>query len=300
VPKGREKAVWERFRVSCDCFFSRRQEDFKNRKVEWAGNLAKKVELCERVTALADSKEWESAASKLKELQAEWKTIGPVRRSKSEATWQRFRTECDRFFERYKNRHQIDLEGRVQVREAVIRDLEALLSSGQAVTGSVPDNLYQIVNEARGRWQQAPELPRNLGQNLAARYHDAIGQLLSTWPVSFVDTDLDPDVTLRRMEKLIDRVEAIRSAEPQATVESLSTELFAKQLRERLAANTMSGAAKSAELEESRRRALEQEIRSVQAQWARLDPVPPDVAAPLHERFQKACRGFEDRRRRTS
>ena len=30
-----------------------------------------------------------------KQLQAEWKTIGPVRKSKSEAIWQRFRAACD-------------------------------------------------------------------------------------------------------------------------------------------------------------------------------------------------------------
>ena len=300
VPRGREKAVWQRFRGACDRFFTRRQEDLRGRKEEWATNLARKVELCEKAEALADSTEWEVAAGELKALQAAWKTTGPVRRSKSEAIWQRFRAACDRFFERYKHRHQLDLQDRAQARDAVIRELEALQPSDPGASGAAPERLYEAVKDARARWQLAPELPRTLGQDLAARYHDAIGRLVSVWPEAFAGTEIDPDATRRRMEKLVERVEALGSSEPQAPAALSPTELLAQQLRERLAANTITGAARSAESEESRRRALEQEVRAAQAQWARLGPVPPEVAAPLHERFQRACRRFQGKRRRAS
>ena len=36
VARGHEKAIWERFRRACDQFFTRRQEDLKHRKEEWA------------------------------------------------------------------------------------------------------------------------------------------------------------------------------------------------------------------------------------------------------------------------
>ena len=41
--------------------------------------------------AIASSTEWDRGAAEIRRLQAEWKTIGPVRRTKSEALWQRFR-----------------------------------------------------------------------------------------------------------------------------------------------------------------------------------------------------------------
>ena len=66
------------------------------------------------------------------------------------------------------------------------------------------------------------------------------------------------------------------------------------------AANTMSGGSRAAEAEDARLRAVEQEVRSAQAQWMRLGPVPPQVAGPLNERFQRACRRFFDQRRRAS
>ena len=44
----------------------------------------------------------------------------------------------------------------------------------------------------------------------------------------------------------------------------------------------------------------ESALTSAQAQWMRLGPVPPEVAGPLNERFQRALRRFYDQRRRAS
>jgi hypothetical protein len=101
VTRGSEKAVWERFRSACDRFFTRRQEDLKRRKDEWAGNLTRKEALCEQAEALADPPTGTTPPRRSSSSRREWKTIGPVRKSKSEAVWQRFRAACDRFFERY-------------------------------------------------------------------------------------------------------------------------------------------------------------------------------------------------------
>ena len=92
VSRGQEKAVWERFRAACDRFFSRRHDDLTKRKLAWTENFAKKDALCVQVEALADSSDWELAASEIKRMQSEWKTIAPVKKSRSEIVWQRFRT----------------------------------------------------------------------------------------------------------------------------------------------------------------------------------------------------------------
>ena len=301
VPRGHEKAIWERFRQACDKFFTRRQEDLKRRKEDWAANLARKEALCAEAEELAESNEWDQAAARLKHLQATWKTIGPVRKSRSEAVWQRFRTACDRFFDRYKHRDQVELQEKAAVRDVVIRELEALVPAAGAEVGPSPENLYATVQQARARWQQAPELPRTVQQDMAARYFQAIGRLVSTWPSAFAGTDLDPETTRKRMEKLLARVEELVSSQPARQASLSPAEMLAQQWRERLAANTISGgAARSAENEGARWRALEQEVRNAQSQWMRLGPVPPEVAGPLNERFQRACRKFYDQRKRAS
>jgi hypothetical protein len=218
--------------------------------------------------------------------------------------WQRFRTACDRFFDRYKHRDQVDLQDKAAPREAIIRDLEALLpaqQSGETADMAVaPEDLVGRIHDARARWQQAPELPRQIQQDFAARYHQALGRLVATWPAAFAGSDLDPENTRKRMEKLLSRVEELVTAQPKQQAPLSPTELLAQQWRERLAANTISGSRSAAETEDTRWRAAEQEVRSAQAQWTRLGPVPPEVAGPLNERFQRACRRFYDQRRRAS
>ena len=114
--------------------------------------------------------------------------------------------------------------------------------------------------------------------DLAARYHQALGRLVGTWPAAFSGTDLDPETTRKRMEKLVAKVEECLNgagSTPAAEREMSPTERLAQQLRERLATNTITGG-RSAENEEARWRAAEQDVRSAQAQWMRLGPVPAE------------------------
>ena len=185
--------------------------------------------------------------------------------------------------------------------EAVIQQLESLAPA--ETSSSTPDGLYDAVQTARTQWQGAPELPRQIQQELAARYHEALGRLVATWPGAFAGTDLDPDATRQRMEKLVTKVEQLLSTQQPAAAQKKAlspTELLAQQLRERLASNTIKGSGKTADAEDGRWRAAEQEVKAAQSQWTRLGPVPPEVAGPLNERFQRACRRFYDQRRRAS
>jgi hypothetical protein len=297
--RGHEKALWERFRAACDGFFSRRQEDLKKRKDEWSANLAQKEALCAEAERLSQSTDWEAAAAQLKRLQAQWKSIGPVRRAKSEVVWQRFRTACDAFFDRYKHRDQIEMQEKAAARTQVIADLEALVPPEAGAPP--PEGLLERIQRARAAWQQAPELARSLQQDLAVKYHDVLARLVSAWPQAFAGSELDPDHTRKRMEKLLARVEQLSASHTSASqpVAASPAELLAQRWRERLAANTMSGG-QSKNLEETKWREAEQEVRSAQQQWMRLGPVPATVAGPLNERFQRACRKFYDGRRRAS
>ena len=161
VTRGNERAIWERFRAACDAFFTRRQEDLKQRKHDWTENLRKKEALVTEAELLAQSSEWEKAAARIKQMQLDWKNIGPVKRSKSEAIWQRFRAACDLFFERFKNRDQAALQGKVADRETPVAELEALVPADDAGDVPMPADLYAHVQAARARWVQGPDLPRH-------------------------------------------------------------------------------------------------------------------------------------------
>ncbi len=300
VTRGNEKAVWERFRAACDKFFTRRQDDLKQRKQDWTENLKRKEALVAEAKQLSESTEWEQAASRIKRLQVDWKTIGPVKKSKSDAIWNEFRGACDLFFERFKNRDSAALQGKMADRESAVNELEALLPAADATDAAAPDDLYAKVQAARARWVQGPDLPRHTLAPLAERVNAALFNLVTRWPDGFKGTDIDPELTKGKMEKLIAKVEKLLPTESAEPAKNLSpAELLARQWREALAANTM-GAGASRQAEDARQRANEQEVRSAQAAWARLGPLAPDQRKPLQDRFDRAVRKFSEMRRRSA
>ncbi len=299
VTRGHEKSVWERFRAACDTFFTRRQLDLKQRKQDWSENLKRKEALVAEAVQLSESTDWEKAASRIKRLQVEWKAVGPVKKSKSDAIWQQFRAACDLFFERFKNRDHVAIAGKMADRETTVTELEALVPAADAVDATAPDDLYAKVQAARARWVQGPELPRHTLSPLSERVNTALFALVTRWPDRFKGTDLDPELTRSKMEKLVAKIEKLLPTETAEPVKNLSpAELLARQWREALAANTM-GAGAARQTEDARQRANEQEVRSAQAAWARLGPLAPEDRKPLQDRFDRAVRKFSEMRRRS-
>jgi hypothetical protein len=294
VTRGQEKAIWERFRSACDRFFTRRHADLAERKKVWAENLAKKEALIAQAEALGNSTDWDNAAAEIKRLQNEWKTIGPVKKTRSEAIWQRFRAACDLFFSRYAQRHDIAKGERVAAREAIVAELETL---GSQESDEAPPDLLAHVRTIRGKWQHELALrgvDRDRAAELDARYAAAFNRVVSRWPAVFANTDLDPDAN--RMESLVKRIEDLASSlsgpATAAAAEDVSpTTRLAAMLKEALAANTIGGKPD----EDSRLRAAAEEARQAQASFSRIGPVPDETRRQLMDRFQKALRKINDR-----
>lgn len=308
VPRPDTRILWKRFREACDKFFTRRNEDLAQRKEVWAANQAKKEALCARAEELAQSREWERSASEIRRLQAEWKTIGPVRRTKSEALWNRFRGACDLFFDRFKHRDEIELEARQADREGLAQELESLLPASSHLAASTeepaaaaapeqpaiepPADLLDRVRSLRTRWNQSTPAVRQGADPLSGRFVSAMERLLTTYPESFKGTELDVEASRQRMEKLVAKVEGFASQTPEST--GSSAQDLAARLREALASNTIGGRAG----EESKWRSMAEEVRQAQGAFARLVPVPGDTGRHLAERFHKACNRFFDQYRR--
>ena len=288
APRKAADTVWKRFRGACDTFFSRRQDDLKKRKHEWAANMARKQELCARAETLAGSTEWESAASELRRLQADWKTVGPVRRDRSEAVWQRFRTACDAFFERYKHRDEVERQARLAQREAVFGELEALIAgAGTDPVAPAPPGIAEEIQKLGARLRQGPSLAPADEEALAVRLAAARDRAVAAWPDAFRGTDLDPEAGRAKREKLLARVESLMAgAEPPAS--ALSGQDLARRLKEALATNTMGGRAEA----DAKRRAEADEVKAAQAAWKRLPPMPGDSGKDLEHRFRSACDRF--------
>ena len=297
VSRGREKAIWERFRGACDAFFTKRQDDLAQRKTVWGENLARKEALCAQVEALATSTEWDKTAAEIKRLQAEWKAIGPVKKSRSEAIWQRFRGACDTFFQRYAQRHDTARAERVAAREAICTELENLVVVPEGT--EPPADLLNTARSLRSRWQQEiaargvdPDRARALDQRFAL----AFGTVVNRWPTVFGGSDLDPETNRKKMESLVAKVEALAEslagpAKKMADAAASPTTRLAAMLKDALAANTIGGKAD----DDNRLRAAQEELRQAQTAFSRIGAVPEEAKRQLADRFQKAVRRVSDR-----
>ena len=295
VPRAVSQRVWERFRKPCDRFFTRFQEHRSERSREWEQNLAKKEALSEKAETLAASTQWEEAAAGIKALQAEWRAVGPVKKSRAEAVFNRFRAACDLFFDRYKNRDAHAREAARQAREQICAELEALAPADAPAPGP-PDDIVARVQAAQTAWRQAGGLPQDELKALDERFFGVRDRLLELYPRAFQGSELDPEASRRRAEKLAARVEGLLEslAPPKAASAAESATDLAARLRDALASNTIGGR----EAVEQRWNAAATEIETAQNAWKRLGPLPGAEGRALVERFEHACRRFLDERPR--
>ena len=169
-------ALFARFRKSCDDFFAKKAEFYKSMKEELSGNLAKKIDLCERAEALMDSTEWKEATDKFVEMQKEWKTIGPVVKKYSDSVWKRFIAACDHFFEQKKqqnvNVHAVEHEN-LKAKKDVIANLKATIEEAG-------EEAAQKVRELMDRWQEIGHVPFKEKDKIYAQYRELVDKAFET------------------------------------------------------------------------------------------------------------------------
>ena len=152
--------------------------------------------------------------------------------------------------------------------------------------------LLERVRSLRNRWNQSTPVVRQGADPLSARFMDALERLLAGTPDAFRGTELDIEANRQKMVKLCERVEGFLT--DVAATPASSSQTLAMMLREALAANTIGGRAG----EETKWRAMAEDVRSAQASWNRLGPVPGDAGRQLADRFHRACSRFFDQFRR--
>ncbi len=294
APRGEAgKALNNRFRAACDRFFTRRKDDLTQRKDVWSANQAVKEELIAQAEAVAETTDWNVGVEKIKALQAEWKASGPVKRQKSEQLWQKFRAACDRFFERYKNRHAAEFDSRRVTREQALVDFEAL-AAGEGEGEADGATALSRAEQAWQAWRNGPPLPREIVRPMQDRFATAAQTLLERHPDTFRNSAFDPHVTRARMTELVSQVEQLGAplASSQPSVHVAPAAALASMLKEALASNTIGGRVDN----QTKRRAAQESVRVARAAWSRLGPAAGDEAADLERRFTTACRRFDDPR----
>ena len=156
APFDVNKDLWKSYRALCDQFFEKKSTFFKSFDEKRAENLKKKAALCEEAEAIQDSDDWDNVAKKLKELQAEWRKIGPVHERHSQKVWKRFRSACDHFFSKRDEAKGVssgDYQENLKKKEEVLSALNELLKQ-EALEPEI-DKFRELQN----KWKSIGHVP---------------------------------------------------------------------------------------------------------------------------------------------
>lgn len=98
IPKRKTKKVWNRFKKAIDNIQDQRRNFFKQQRIEQKDNLTKKREIIEKIAQLSTSEDLESSVQTVKDLQAEFQSVGFVPIKQKNKVWDEYRKACDAFF----------------------------------------------------------------------------------------------------------------------------------------------------------------------------------------------------------
>lgn len=171
APQKMNLKIFERFRMSCDDFFTRKSEFFKNVKAAIAENLEKKRALCEQAEALKCSEDWKETAEKLAKLQKEWKAVGAVPQKQSDALWKRFVSACDEFFDK-RNKATSSQRSVEQENLKLKCDVIAKIN---AIDSALPESEQtKLLNGLMNEWNSVGFVPFKEKDKLYKEYRAAI------------------------------------------------------------------------------------------------------------------------------
>lgn len=146
APKAMNVKIFERFRLACDAFFTKKTEYFRSLKEQFKQNAEKKRALIEQAKALMDSTEWKATSEKLVALQKEWRTIGMVPKKLGDQLWNEFLGACNHFFEA-RNAATSSQRGSEHANLASKREIIAQLQQIAKADEASRDNVQDLVEQ---------------------------------------------------------------------------------------------------------------------------------------------------------
>lgn len=180
APKKVNNELFARFRKSCDEFFNRKSEHFKQTRSELASNLERKTALCEKIEAMKELQNTPNILDEVKKLQAEWKTIGAAPRKQSDALWERFNSACNSFFEVKKKaaaEQRREENANLSAKREIIAELSALSPDMNR------DDAVKAVRQIQSKWGTIGHVPFKVKDKLYSEYRQAMDKAYEVFDI---------------------------------------------------------------------------------------------------------------------
>ncbi|MBR4566177.1 MAG: DUF349 domain-containing protein [Prevotella sp.] len=210
VAKELREEIWQRFKAASTVINKRHQQHFDDLRAREEENLAKKTALCERVEAICNEEnkntaDWEKHTKEIIDIQTEWKTIGFAPQKMNVKIFERFRAACDAFFAS-KAEHFRELKDsfkeNADKKRALIEKAKALQDSTD--WRSTSDKLIALQKE----WKTIGVVPKKLGDQLWEEFLAACNKFFEARNAQGAD---QRNEERQNMEKKLDVIERLKA-----------------------------------------------------------------------------------------
>ncbi|MFN5170725.1 MAG: DUF349 domain-containing protein [Cyclobacteriaceae bacterium] len=175
VPRAKTKEINRKFWAAFKSFFNNKSTFFKKLDGEREANLKAKQALVERARQLQDSQDWESTSNELKQLQLQWKEVGPVPEKLREKIYQEFKEACDKFFGQRRGLKEQEVAGQEENLRKKQEICEQIARHATEKSGSL-----QLLHELQASFNEVGFVPRNAMTDIRKRYNQAVEQFMNS------------------------------------------------------------------------------------------------------------------------
>jgi hypothetical protein len=173
LPREKAKEVNKHFWSNFKQFFANKNEFFKKLEAERDSNLEKKRELLAKALELKESQDWNKTTRDFKQLQEDWKKIGPVPDKHRNDVYNKFKAACDDFFNT--KRSQGDGQSK-EFQDNLVKKLELCAKLDEYLNGDVIelDEVYAILDS----YSNVGYVPKESIDKVHARFDALMESLL--------------------------------------------------------------------------------------------------------------------------
>ena len=265
VAEGHEEADFVAPKLPLEEEFKQLLADIKVRRAEIAAkaeaerqaNLARKLEIIEKIKELAaDAELIDKNYDTFKALQTEWKELGAIPAERVTETWKSFQHAVEQGYDLLRMNHEMreyDFKKNLEIKTRLCEAAEQLTTSDNVI-----DAFHQL-QQLHAEYRETGPVAKELRDEVWSRFKTASTTINKRHQDFFIAQKQQEEENLQRKTEICERVEAIDLA-PLRTMNDWET--------------------------------VAQQIIAMQAEWKTIGYAPRKANQQIFERFRTACDRF--------
>ena len=198
----------QEFRELLAQYKQRRAELQKQIEEEQAQNLLRKENILAQMKEMADAETADvmDNLKKMRELQAEWKTIGPVPATKTQDIWKNYQQYQERFYDLVKiniELRDLDFKKNLEMKTLLCEAAEKLQENPNIVEAS------RALQQLHDEWAEIGPVARELREDLWNRFKQASSVINKKHQAYFDEIHAKENENLEKKQALIEQIKAL-------------------------------------------------------------------------------------------